>query len=93
MGDNPIAWNAMKERRKEEKQRRAIALAKKQAEKFSTENLIELPLQADFPMQEKKIKWENTINQYIEDNIWAFQRVRRCTTREHYDTLGAIGQA
>ena len=52
MGDNPIAWNAMKERRKEEKQRRAIALAKKSAEKFSTENLIEeLPLQADFPRQ------------------------------------------
>lgn len=51
MGDNPIAWNAMKERRKEEKQRRAVALAKKQAEKFSTENLIELPLQVDFPRQ------------------------------------------
>ena len=83
MGDNPIAWNAMKERRKEEKQRRAIALAKKQAEKFSTENLIELPLQADFPMQEKKIKWENTVNQYIKDSIWAFQRVRRCTTEEY----------
>lgn len=93
MGDNPIAWNAMKERRKEEKQRRAIALARKQAEKFGTENLTELPLQADFPMQEKKIKWENDINQYIKDNMWAFQRVRRCTTREHYDALGAIGQA
>ena len=25
MGDNPVAWNAMKERRKEEKQRRYIA--------------------------------------------------------------------
>ena len=51
MGDNPIAWNAMKERRKEEKQRRAIALAKKQAEKFSTEILIELPSQVEFPRQ------------------------------------------
>ena len=27
MGDNPVAWNAMKERRKEEKQRKAIAEA------------------------------------------------------------------
>lgn len=92
MGDNPIAWDAMKERRKEEKQRRAIALAKKQAEKFSTENLIELPLQADFPMQEKEIEWENTINQYIRDNMWMFQRMRRCATEEHYDALGATGQ-
>ena len=80
MGDNPIAWNAMKERRKEEKQRRAIAEAKKQAEKFSTENLIELPLQADFPMQENKIEWGDLTDQYIKENIWAFERVRRCTT-------------
>ena len=43
MGDNPIAWNAMKERRKEEKHRRAIAKAKKQAEKLGTEILTELP--------------------------------------------------
>jgi len=93
MGDDPIAWNAMKERRKEEKQRRAIAEAKKQAEKFSTENLTELPLQADFPMQEKKQGWEDIINQYIKDSIWAFQRVRRCTTSEHCDALGVFGQA
>nr|DAF82400.1 MAG TPA: Replication associated protein [Microviridae sp.] len=93
MGDNPIAWNAMKERRKEEKQRKAIAEAKKQAEKVSTENLTELPLQADFPMQEKKQEWEDIINQYIKDNVWAFKRVRRCTTSEHYNALGAIGQA
>ena len=92
MGDNPIAWNAMKERRKEEKQRRAIAEAKKLAEKFSTENLTELPLQADFPMQEKKQGWEDIINQYINDNIWTFKRVRRHTTSEHYDALGAIEQ-
>lgn len=85
MGDNPIAWNAMKERRKEEKQRRAVALAKKQAEKFSTENLTELPLQADFPMQDKK--WENMVNQYIKDNIWTFQRARKYTTTEYYNTL------
>ena len=76
MGDNPIAWNAMKERRKEEKQRRAIAEAKKQAEKFSTENLIELPLQADFPMQENKTEWGDIIDQYIKENMWTFERVR-----------------
>ena len=51
MGDDPIAWNAMKERRKEEKQRRAVAIAKKLAEKFSTEILTELPSQAEFPGQ------------------------------------------
>ena len=90
MGDNPIAWNAMKTRRKEEKQRRAIAEAKKLAEKFSTENLIELPLQADFPMQGEKSEWEDVVNQYIEDNMWTFQRVRKCTTVEHYDTLSKI---
>ena len=88
MGDNPIAWNAMKERRKEEKQRRAIAEAKKLAEKFSTENLTELPGLADFPMQEKEGKWEDVINQYIKDNMWTFERVRKCATVEHYDALG-----
>lgn len=93
MGDNPIAWNAAKERRKEEKQRRAIAEAKIQAEKFSTENLIKLPLQADFPMQEKKQEWEDIINQCIKDNIWTFKRVRRCTTSEYCDALGVFGQA
>ena len=57
MGDNPIAWNAMKERRKEEKQRRAVALAKKQTEKFGTQTLtIELPSQAEFAMQEKEFE-------------------------------------
>ena len=93
MGDDPIAWNAMKERRKEEKQRRAIAEAKKMAEKFSTEILIELPLQAEFPMEEKEKKWEDTINQYIKDNIWTFKQMRKCATSEHYDALGAFGQA
>lgn len=93
MGDNPIAWNAMKERRKEEKQRRAIAEAKKQAGKFSTENLTELPLQADFPMQETKQGWEDIINQYIKNNMWTFKRARRCTTSEHCDALNTFGQA
>lgn len=90
MGDNPIAWNAMKERRKEEKQRRAIAEARKQAEKFGTENLTVLPLQADFPMQKEKQEWEDIINQYVRTNMWTFQRVRRCSTAEHYDALGKI---
>ena len=90
MGDNPIAWNAMKERRKEEKQRRAIAEAKKMAEKFSTENLTKLPLQADFPMQKETEEWENIINQHIKNNMWTFQRVRKYTTSEYYDTLVEI---
>lgn len=93
MGDNPIAWNAMKERRKEEKQRRAVALAKKQAEKFGTENLIELPLQADFPMQEEKQEWDRLIEKYIQANYWTFERVRRCTTSKLYESLGIMGQA
>ena len=93
MGDDPIAWNAMKERRKEEKQRRAIAEAKKLAEKFSTENLTELPSQADFPMQKEGEIWEDIIDQYIKDNIWTFMKVRRCATSEHYDALGAFEQA
>ena len=93
MGDNPIAWNAMKERRKEEKQRRAIAEAKKQAEKFSTENLTELPLQVDFPVQENKEEWNNIIDRYVRENIWTFERVRKCATREHYDALGEAEQA
>ena len=90
MGDNPIAWNAMKERRKEEKQRRAIAEAKKMAEKFSTEILTELPLQAEFPMQKETEEWENIINQYIKNNMWTFQRVRKYTTSEYYDALVEI---
>ena len=78
-------------RKNEEKQRRAIAEAKKQAEKFSTENLIKLPLQADFPMQEKKQEWEDITNQYIKDNMWTFKRVRRCTTSEYCNALGVLG--
>lgn len=90
MGDNPVAWNAMKERRKEEKQRRAIAEAKKLAEKFSTEILTKLPSQAEFPKQEKDRKWEDIINQYVKDNMWIFEQMRRCTTVEHYDALGEV---
>lgn len=67
MGDNPIAWNAAKVRRKEEKQRKAVAEAKKLAEKFSTEILTELPLQAEFPMQ--KNDWNEDIERYRARNM------------------------
>ena len=93
MGDNPIAWNAMKERRKEEKQRRAIALAKKSAEKFSTENLTELPLQADFPMGKTNEGWDRRIEENLKQNIDIFHYINGCTTSELNDTLGGIGQA
>lgn len=66
MGDDPIAWNAMKERRKEEKQRRAIAEARIQAEKFSTKILTELPSQAEFSMQVEE--WNEGIYKYWEEN-------------------------
>ena len=94
MGDNPIAWNAMKERRKEEKQRRAIALAKKSAEKFSTENLIEeLPLQADFPMERKRHEWDDIIEKHLKENLWKYEQLRECSTEELYDAFGIMGQA
>lgn len=67
MGDDPIAWNAMKERRKEEKQRRAIAEAKKLAEKFGTEILAEeAPLQDEFPRQEND--WDENVHEYWSEN-------------------------
>lgn len=67
MGDNPIAWNAMKERRKEEKQRKAIAEAKKSAEKFSTKILTKLPSQAEFSMQRKE--QDINIERFQEENL------------------------
>lgn len=87
MGDNPIAWNAMKERRKEEKQRRAVALAKKSAEKFSTKILTELPPQAEFSMQGKNQEWDDIIERHIKENLWKWERLRECTTEELYETL------
>lgn len=84
MGDNPIAWNAAKERRKEEKQRKAIAEAKKLAEKFSTKILTKLPSQAEFSMQEEKQEWNSIIEKNIKSNLWAFKRVRRCATLEAF---------
>lgn len=93
MGDNPIAWNAMKERRKEEKQRRAIALAKKQAEKFGTENLTMLPLQADFPMERERSQWDDIIEKQFRENLWKHEQIRRCSAEELYDAFGITGQA
>lgn len=93
MGDNPIAWNAMKERRKEEKQRKAIALAKKQAEKSGTENLTKLPLQADFPMERKRNEWDDIIEKQFRENLWKHEQIRRCSTEELYDAFGITGQA
>lgn len=86
MGDNPIAWNAAKERRKEEKQRKTIAEAKKLAEKFSTENLIEkLPLQVDFPMQKTRQDWDKLIEENLKRSI-----LLRDNALERYTTLGAL---
>ena len=88
MGDDPIAWNAAKERRKEEKQRKAIAEAKKQAEKFSTENLTELPSQADFPMQRigKEIDIPNHIIEELKSYIQRVWRQEPTTTTYPTDT-------
>lgn len=87
MGDDPIAWNAMKERRKEEKQRRAIAIAKKQAEKFGTENLTELPSQADSPMQHNE--WDKDVLNYWEREkefiLWGFDRASGVTENQLYE--------
>lgn len=91
MGDDPIAWNAMKERRKEEKQRRAIAEAKKHAEKFRTENLTELPSQADFPMQEIRHEWDRLIEEHLKENLYIYKRIHKCATLELDDTLSEIG--
>ena len=86
MGDNPIAWNAAKERRKEEKQRKAIAEAKKLAEKFSTENLIkELPLQVDFPMQKIRQEWDKLIEENLKRSI-----LLRDNALEKYTALEAL---
>lgn len=91
MGDDPIAWNAMKERRKEEKQRRAIAEAKKQAEKFRTENLTKLPLQADFPMQETRYEWNRLIEEHLKQELYMHAHIHKCATLELDDALCKIG--
>lgn len=91
MGDDPIAWNAMKERRKEEKQRRAIAEARKHAEKFRTENLTELPSQADFPMQEIRYEWDRSIEENLKQNLYIHNRIHKCAAVELDDTLSEVG--
>lgn len=91
MGDDPIAWNAMKERRKEEKQRKAIAEARKHAEKFRTENLTELPSQADFPMQETRHEWDRLIEEHLKQNLYIYKRIHKCETLEINDVLSEIG--
>lgn len=91
MGDNPIAWNAMKERRKEEKQRRAIAEARKQVEKFDTENLIGLPLQADFPMQETRKEWDRLIEEHLKQNLYMYDRIHEREASELYEVLSEVG--
>ena len=92
MGDNPIAWNAMKQRRKEEKQRRAIAEARKHAEKFRTENLTELPSQADFPMQEINIEWDRAIEENFKRNMYLYNRIIERDSVGYYDDLSEIEQ-
>ncbi len=84
MGDNPVAWNAMKERRKEEKQRRYIAEAKKIADKIVTENLTKLPLQADFPMQETRKEWDRLIEEHYQQNKHNYLRIPGCNAWELY---------
>ena len=91
MGDDPIAWNAMKERRKEEKQRRAIAEARKHAEKFRTENLTELPSQADFPMQETRHEWDRSIEENLKQNLYIYDRIHKRAAVELDDVLSEIG--
>ena len=92
MGDNPIAWNAMKERRKEEKQRKAIAEAKKLAEKFSTQTLNKenLPLQAEFAMQEKEFEEGYISAKSYEIFMNKHARLIECTTAEQLEILGTI---
>lgn len=92
MGDNPIAWNAMKQRRKEEKQRRAIAEARKHTEKFRTENLTELPSQADFPMQEINIEWNRAIEEHFKQNMDVYNRIIERDAMKYYDDLSEIEQ-
>lgn len=93
MGDDPIAWNAMKEHRKEEKQRKYIAEAKKIADKIVTENLTKLPLQADFPMEKERNEWNDIIEKNLRETMWQYERLERCATEELYEAFGITGQA
>ena len=69
----------MKERRKEEKQRKAIAEMKKLAEKFSTKILTKLPSQAEFSMETKD--WDKeTYKRWKENETYMLEK--------HYNLLG-----
>lgn len=92
MGDDPIAWNAAKEYRKAEKQRRYIAEAKKLADKIGTENLTKLPLQADFPMQKKNEEWDRLVEENYQRTKYLYLRIHKYNTSELYDAFGAMGQ-
>lgn len=82
MGDDPIAWNAMKERRKEEKQRKAIAETKKLAEKLSTKILTKLPLQAEFSMNK---------NDWNEKTYECWERNKTYMLEKHEMLLAGVG--
>ena len=87
MGDNPQAWNEAKVRRMEEKQRKYIAEAKRKAEKFGTEILMELPSQVEFPMQGvKQNNWDQEVLdhwKWLKDNNWPnWERTNRGYTYE-----------
>ena len=84
MGDDPIAWNAMRERRKEEKQRKAIAEAKKLAEKFSTEILTELPSQAEFPMETND--WDRSVYEcWAQNQKYMIEKHKRLLSISEYE--------
>lgn len=94
MGDDPIAWEKAKTRRAEERQRRAIAEVRRKTEKFSTQILIEeLPLQAEFAMQEKEFEINYIGKKAIEDTIRKHAQLLRCATSEHFETLSMVDQA
>lgn len=89
MGDDPIAWDKAKARRAEEKQRKAIAEARRKAEKFSTQTLtIELPLQAEFAMQEREFKIKYIGIKAYETFISKHKQLVGCKTTEQLETLG-----
>ena len=91
MGDDPIAWDKAKARRAEERQRRFIAERRRKAEKFGTQTLIEeLPLQAEFAMQEKEFDVGTTGINAMKDFMIKHSHLLGCKTKEHFETLGII---
>lgn len=89
MGDDPIAWDKAKTRRAEEKQRKAIAEARRKTEKFSTQTLtIELPLQAEFAMQEKEFEIGYIRMKSYETFMLKHRQLIGCKTTEQLEILG-----